>query len=151
MSDPLQHYVPKFMLRRFAKTDADVVFAFDKHLEKSFRLSTAKKSKMSVAAERFLYDFEFHGVPMTLEPSLSALETKAAEIASEIDCCWPRWEMRSNCRQLVIRPCRSLKRCSPEVLFDAVLRAWSTSTRCKSLKRSGSSSPARMTLRWCRR
>lgn len=84
MSDPLQHYVPKFMLRRFATKGDNLVYAFDKHLDKGFQFSTSKKSKMGVAAERSLYDFEFHGVPMTLEPSLSALETKAAEVASEI-------------------------------------------------------------------
>lgn len=94
MSDPLQHYVPKFMLRRFAKKGGELVYAFDKHLDRSFQFSTSKKSKMGVAAERFLYDFEFHGVPLTLEPSLSALETKAAEITSEIiriECIDPTW------------------------------------------------------------
>lgn len=83
MSDPLQHYVPKFMLRRFSDT-RDLVYAYDKHEDKIFAFSTSKKSKVGVAAERAIYDFEFQGVPMTLEPSLSSLETKAAEVTAQI-------------------------------------------------------------------
>jgi hypothetical protein len=83
MSDPLQHYVPKFMLRRFSDT-RDLVHAFDKHEDKVFAFSTSKKSKVGVAAERAIYDFEFQGVPMTLESSLSSLETKAAEVTAKI-------------------------------------------------------------------
>lgn len=83
MSDPLQHYVPKFMLRRFSGI-RDLVHAYDKHEDKVFAFSTSKKSKVGVAAERAIYDFEFQGVPMTLEPSLSSLETKAAEVTSKI-------------------------------------------------------------------
>ncbi|MDO8777617.1 MAG: hypothetical protein Q7K57_54660 [Burkholderiaceae bacterium] len=30
MSDPLQHYVPKFMLRRFSSGKKDLVHAYDK-------------------------------------------------------------------------------------------------------------------------
>lgn len=83
MSDPLQHYVPKFMLRRFSGT-RDLVHAYDKREDKVFAFSTSKKSKVGVAAERAIYDFEFQGVPMTLEPSLSNLETKAAEVTSKV-------------------------------------------------------------------
>jgi len=83
MSEPLQHYVPKFMLRRFSGP-RDLVHAYDKHQDKVFAFSTAKKSKVGVAAERAIYDFEFLGTPMTLEPSLSSLETKAAEVTSKI-------------------------------------------------------------------
>jgi hypothetical protein len=83
MSDPLQHYVPKFMLRRFSGA-RDLVHAYDKHADKVFAFSTSKKSKVGVAAERAIYDFEFQGVPMTLEPSLSSLETKAAEVTAKI-------------------------------------------------------------------
>lgn len=83
MSDPLQHYVPKFMLRRFS-SGKDLVHAYDKHTGKSFPFSIAKKSKVGVAAERGIYDFEFEGVPMTLEPSLSSLETKAAEVTAKV-------------------------------------------------------------------
>lgn len=84
MSDPLQHYVPKFMLRRFSSGKKDLVHAYDKHNDKVFAFSTSKKSKVGVAAERAIYDFEFQGVPMTLEPSLSKLETKAAEATAKI-------------------------------------------------------------------
>lgn len=40
-----------------------------------FAFSTSKKSKVGVAAERAIYDVDFQGVPMTLEPALSSLET----------------------------------------------------------------------------
>jgi hypothetical protein len=84
MSDPLQHYVPKFMLRRFSSGKKDLVHAYDKHSDKTFAFSTSKKSKVGVAAERAIYDFEFLGVPMTLELSLSNLEAKAAEATARI-------------------------------------------------------------------
>lgn len=46
MSDPLQHYVPKFMLRRFSSGKKDLVHAYDKHNDKVFEFSTSKKSKV---------------------------------------------------------------------------------------------------------
>jgi hypothetical protein len=67
MSEPLQHYVPKFMLRRFSSGERELVHALDKHEDKIFASSTSRKSKVGVVAERAIYDFEFHGVPMTLE------------------------------------------------------------------------------------
>lgn len=84
MSEPLQHYVPKFMLRRFSSGRQELVHAFDKHQDKIFAFSTSKKSKVGVAAERAIYDFEFQGVSMTLEPALSNLETKAAEVTARV-------------------------------------------------------------------
>ena len=84
MSAPLQHYVPKFMLRRFSSGGRELVHAFDKHQDKIFSFSTSKKSKVGVAAERAIYDFEFQGVPLTLEPALSSLETKAAEVTARV-------------------------------------------------------------------
>lgn len=84
MSDPLQHYVPKFMLRRFSTGNRDLVHVYDKHNDKVFAFSTSKKSKMGIAAERAIYDFEFQGMPMTLEPSLSSLETQAAEVTAKV-------------------------------------------------------------------
>ena len=84
MSEPLQHYVPKFMLRRFSSGGRELVHAFDKRQDKIFVFSTSKKSKVGVAAERAIYDFDFQGVPLTLEPALSSLETKAAEVTSRV-------------------------------------------------------------------
>ena len=84
MSEPLQHYVPKFMLRRFSSGGRELVHAFDKHQDKIFAFSTSKKSKVGVAAERAIYDFNFQGVPLTLEPALSSLETKAAEVTARV-------------------------------------------------------------------
>lgn len=60
------------------------MYAFDKHQDKILAFSTSKKSKVGVAAERAIYDFDFQGLPMTLEPSLSSLETKAAEVTARI-------------------------------------------------------------------
>lgn len=51
---------------------------------KIFSFSTSKKSKVGVAAERANYDFEFQGVHLTLEPALSSLETKAAEVTAQV-------------------------------------------------------------------
>ena len=84
MSEPLQHDVPKFMLRRFSSGGRELVHAFDRHQDKIFAFSTSKKSKVGVAAERAIYDVDFHGVPMTLEPALSSLETKAAEVTARV-------------------------------------------------------------------
>lgn len=84
MGEPLQHYVPKFMLRRFSFGARELVHAFDKHQGKIFEFSTSKKSKVGVAAERAIYNFEFQGVSMTLEPALSRLETKAAEVIERV-------------------------------------------------------------------
>jgi len=84
MSEPLQHYVPKFVLRRFSSGERELVHAFDKQQDKIFAFSTSKKSKVGVAAERAIYDFEFQGVPMTLEPALSSLEARAAEATARV-------------------------------------------------------------------
>jgi uncharacterized protein DUF4238 len=83
MSEPLQRYVPKFMLRRFSSGGRELVHAFDKQQDKIFAFSTSKKSKVGVAAERAIYDFEFQGA-MTLEPALSSLETRAAEATARV-------------------------------------------------------------------
>lgn len=69
----LQHYVPKFLLRRFACPDNGRVHVFDKHTGVTF-----VTNPNNVAAERGAYDFQFSGCDVTLEPSLAALESRAA-------------------------------------------------------------------------
>ena len=79
MTSQLQHYVPRFVLRRFAAASRDTVHVYDKHTGKSFIAGTGK-----VAAENGLYDFEFDGEDLTLEPGLAGIEGTAAQHIQEI-------------------------------------------------------------------
>ncbi len=76
----LQHYVPRFLLRKFGLGKKDRVHVFDKQKDCAF-VSNAK----AVAAENGFYDFEFMGTPMALEPSLSKLESNAAQHLAQIE------------------------------------------------------------------
>lgn len=78
-SATLQHYVPRFLLRRFGVGKKDHVWVYDKRADRAFQASTKR-----VAAEHGLYDFEFQGVPMTYEPGLAGLETKAAAVTKRV-------------------------------------------------------------------
>jgi len=70
----VQHYIPKFLLRRFGSGKKDQVHVFDKHTDRRFT-SAARK----IAAQKAFYDFDFKGSTLTLEPSLAALEGRAAK------------------------------------------------------------------------
>jgi hypothetical protein len=83
MADQLHHYIPRFLLRRFG-SDTGVLHVMDKHSGRRFSVSTSKKSRLAVAAERGMYEFDFAGVPMTVEPALAALESEAAVIIDGI-------------------------------------------------------------------
>ena len=72
-SSQLQHYVPRFVLRRFCLAERDAVHAYDKQRLRKFIASTGK-----VAAERDFYDFVFGGQELTLEPGLAEIEGRAA-------------------------------------------------------------------------
>lgn len=76
----LQHYVPRFLLRKFGLGKKDRVHVFDKHKKSSF-VSSAK----AVAAEYGLYDFSFMGEELTLEPGLAKLESVAARIFAAVE------------------------------------------------------------------
>lgn len=78
-SPTLQHYVPRFLLKRFGFGKKHHVWVYDKQTDRVFQASTGR-----IAAERGLYDFEFQGVPMTMEPSLAELEAKAAAIIKRL-------------------------------------------------------------------
>lgn len=69
----LQHYIPRFLLRRFGAGKKDHVHVYDKH-----RGSTFTRAANKLAAENGLYDFVFMGYPLTIEPSLADLESRAA-------------------------------------------------------------------------
>jgi Protein of unknown function (DUF4238) len=75
----LQHYVPRFVLRRFAAASKDTVHVYDKHTAKTFVACTRK-----VAAENGLYDFEFDGEGLTLESALAEIEGRAAHHIQQI-------------------------------------------------------------------
>ena len=70
----LQHYVPRFLLRRFGSGKKDRLHVFDKHTDTTFASSAAK-----LAAKNNFYDFKFMGDPVTIEPILGHVESKAGE------------------------------------------------------------------------
>jgi hypothetical protein len=75
----LQHYIPRFILRRFRAGSQDAVHAYDKRAGRSFLASTGK-----VGAEKGIYDFEFDADEFTLEPGLAEIEGRAAEHIDQI-------------------------------------------------------------------
>ena len=79
MRNQLQHDVPKFLLRQFGKGKKDHFRVMDKQTGRKFSFSASKKALISVAAEYGMYDFEFMGQPVSIEPNLASLESKAAE------------------------------------------------------------------------
>lgn len=78
-TNQLQHYVPKFLLRRFGSGEKDRLHVFDKHTGATFASSAAK-----LAAKNNFYDFEFMGMPMSVESTLSHVESKAGEHIARI-------------------------------------------------------------------
>ncbi len=80
MSHPKnQHYVPQFLLEQFTKPGTDQLFAFDKLTGRSFPTNIR-----NVAAEKAYYDITFEDAILTLEPSLSRVETNAAGIIQRL-------------------------------------------------------------------
>jgi len=73
----VQHYVPRFLLRRFATQDQ--VYVFDKHHDRSF-VSNVR----NLAGESGFYDFEHSGNTLSLEPALQSIEDATAPIIVEI-------------------------------------------------------------------
>lgn len=76
----VQHYVPKFILKKFCGGKKPQLWVYDKHHGRSFKANVNR-----IAAESGFYDFELGEMPVTLEQSLSALEARAAPIFKEID------------------------------------------------------------------
>lgn len=70
----LQHYVPRFLLRRFGSGKKEWLHVFDKHKDVTFA-SVASK----LAAKNNFYDFVFMGESMSVEAILSRVEKKASE------------------------------------------------------------------------
>lgn len=84
MANQLQHYVPRFLLRQFGNGKKEHVHVIDKQSGNEFSFSASKKSAISVAAEYGMYDFEFDGNSLTIEPGLAELETQSADYVSRI-------------------------------------------------------------------
>lgn len=68
----LQHYVPRFLLRRFGRGKKDQLHTYDKSTGTAFSRAACK-----LAAQYDYYDFEFMGEAMTVEPGLADVEAKA--------------------------------------------------------------------------
>ena len=56
MGNQLQHYVPRFSLRRFGHGKQDHVHVMDKQSGRKFSFSASKKALISVAAEYVVGD-----------------------------------------------------------------------------------------------
>lgn len=74
-----QHYVPQFLLRAFSTGKQEQVHAFDKQTGRMFRTAIG-----NVAVQKGYYDLEIRGTALTLEPSLSDLEARAAAVIKRI-------------------------------------------------------------------
>jgi hypothetical protein len=78
----IQHYVPQFLLKQFAsrrKKEKAYIWAYDKKTGKIFNPNVK-----GVAAERGFYNFEFKKNKLTIEPSLSNIETHVSKIIKNI-------------------------------------------------------------------
>lgn len=75
----IQHYVPQFLLKQFTSGKKPQVWVFDKTTGKKF-----KSHVKNVASEKGFYNFRFKGNELTIEPSLSDIETHASKIIKDI-------------------------------------------------------------------
>ena len=56
----------------------------DKQSGRKFSFSAPKKALISVSAEYGMYDFDFMGEPVSIEPNLARLESQAAEYIARL-------------------------------------------------------------------
>ncbi|MDY6992364.1 MAG: DUF4238 domain-containing protein [Pseudomonadota bacterium] len=73
-----QHYVPRFILKRFAERK-DQIWVFDKQKHRKF-----KTNIKNIGAETGFYDFTFKGNEVTFESSLGEIEGKVSPIIKRI-------------------------------------------------------------------
>jgi hypothetical protein len=69
-----QHYVPRFLLKRFGTGKNDHVYVYDKHNDTTFR-----RGASGIGGENGLHDFNFMGSPVSIEPMLAHVEGKAGQ------------------------------------------------------------------------
>lgn len=75
----VQHYVPQFLLRNFGRGKKHHLHVFDKQTERAFETNVK-----NVAGENHFYDFDLKGHKLTLEPSLSQLESKTKPVLDRL-------------------------------------------------------------------
>ena len=73
-----QHYVPQFLLRRFADK-SERIHVYDKHSRKSFVSSTR-----NVASENYFYDLKVGNIEIALEPMMTEIENAALSALNSI-------------------------------------------------------------------
>lgn len=80
MSHPkMQHYVPQFLLNKFALPNKKQIHVYDKSNDNTFVASIRK-----VAAKKKFYDFTINGEDISIEKNLSYIEGLAASEIAEI-------------------------------------------------------------------
>lgn len=79
MHSKQQHYVPRCLLKNFAKGKKPQIWVYDKHADTIFRTNIK-----NVAAERGFYDLSVDDNLLTVEPSLAHLESHASSIISTL-------------------------------------------------------------------
>ncbi len=75
----VQHYVPRFILKRFTQSGSSQVCVYDKR--KGISFTTHIKN---VAAEKGFYDLELNEETLTIEPALAHIENSASTIITKI-------------------------------------------------------------------
>ena len=77
-----QHYVPKFLLRKFlCNAKIGQIYVFDKKKGESFKTNID-----NISSENNFYDFKFKDLDLTFEPALCDLESRVANIHGKILC-----------------------------------------------------------------
>src|SRR4051794_17180672 len=74
-----QHYVPRMLLKNFAISNTEQVYAFDKKNDRSF-----KTNIKNVVSERSFYRFSSGDHQGTIEPELSKLESAAENVLRKV-------------------------------------------------------------------
>lgn len=75
----VQHYVPQFLLKNFCSGTKRQIWAFDKHTNNSFLTNI-----QNVAGERNYYELKIGDQTLSLEPSLSSVESEVAPLFDRI-------------------------------------------------------------------
>lgn len=79
MEAKIHHYVPKFLLKNFGTGKKDRLWSYDKHTDRAFQ-TNAK----NVACEQKFYELELEGQKLSLESSLSRIESFAKPVVEKI-------------------------------------------------------------------